>query len=67
MKSAVAQGVVDLLQQASVDLKTALAKCLSRMQASNDLAVDLESLSSDQVISVSKQLRHQWSQPGSHL
>ena len=67
MGSAAAAGVVDLLQQAPVDLKPVFARCLSHMQASKDLAGDLAGLSSDQVTSVSKQLRHQWIQPGSLL
>lgn len=67
MGPAAALGVSDLLQQASADLEPALARCLSHMQASQDLAGDLAGLSSDQVIAVSKQLRHQWIQPGSHL
>ena len=67
MGSAAASGVVDILQQASVDLNPVFARCLSDMQASKDLAGDLAGLSSDQVVSVSKQLRHQWIQPGNHL
>ena len=67
MGSAATSGVLDLLQQASVDLKPVFARCLSHMQASKDLAGDLTGLSSDQVMSVSKQLRHQWVQPGNRL
>lgn len=67
MGTEAASCVVELLQDASVDLKPVFTRCLSCMQASKDLERDLASLSSDQVISVSKQLRHQWIKPGSHL
>ena len=65
--SAVASTVLALLQRPAIDLKAAYAKCLSSMQASENLAGDLETLTSDQAISIGGHLRGQWSEPYSQL
>lgn len=67
MASSVASTILALLQRPAVDVKPVYAKCLSSMQASENLAGDLGTLTSDQAISVSCHLRGQWNEPDSQL